>query len=217
MPSWKFHLSIAKRINKEIRVNENDFLIGNIVPNFLCGEIVKSIYILNYDAAHFLENKKIDLDKFYFTFKKQIKTKPLILGYFVHLIIDDFFNKKFEDKLIYGKTNLAGFKINNDVFACSLEKAHYIKKYDFIYYDEKFNNSLPKLFITKNIISQLKLLENIIVTSNELNKLIDYVKETPKIKKRRCLMFSEIEIDELFEECIEYVIKYLKHKVKILQ
>lgn len=217
MPSWKAHLSIASKISKYIKLNKTEFLIGNLLPNYCCGEIIKDVpNIISHDKAHFIRNEKIDLKMFYYAYQNQIRRKPIILGYFIHLIVDDFFNQKFEEKLIYEKKHMAGIKTRDGVAACTYRKAMKIKRLGFKYYDEKLNNFLEKIAFSEAILPQLKLISEINVSKDEINELIEYVNRVPKFKAFECFIFPSQEIERLADECVEYVINYLKFEIRML-
>ena len=223
MPAWRLHLKIASEVSKHIKLDKNEFLIGNLLPNYCCGEIIKNIpNIIDHDKAHFLKKENIDLRQFYYIYQYQLRRKPIILGYYVHLIVDDFFNKKFNEKIIHGRSQVAGFRVDynltNNTYICTLRKAKKIRKWDFKYYDEKLKYEFDELYFKETFNPQLKLLEGLNVSLTDVKNLVDYVNLNPKLKNYRYkyIMFLEKEIDELTAECIDYVVKFLTFEVKVL-
>ena len=94
MPSWSIHLAIAKEANKKLKLNKDLFYYGNLIP-----DVDKGTSISRYDA-HFYDDipfpkcpkeNMINIDKFLSTYKDNLDN-PLILGYYSHILTDNFFN-----------------------------------------------------------------------------------------------------------------------------
>lgn len=54
VPNWRVHLEIAKKVNEQLRFNNEDynlFLLGNIAPDINNGYIVEGISHI-YDHGH---------------------------------------------------------------------------------------------------------------------------------------------------------------------
>ena len=97
MPSWPVHLVIAKKVNAKLKLNEDLFLYGNLIP-----DVDKGTKITRYEAHYYNENlpfptvpqeKMIDINKFINVYKDALNN-PLILGYYSHLLTDQFYNEK---------------------------------------------------------------------------------------------------------------------------
>ena len=131
MPSWSVHLAIAKKANTKLKLNEDLFLYGNLIP-----DVDKGTKISRYDAHFYNEElpfptvpqeKMIDIDKFLNTYKDKLNNH-LILGYYSHLLTDQFYNEKiYTTKWIQDKNNnIIGIKFNNKIIEIvSLVKDEY--------------------------------------------------------------------------------------------
>ena len=45
MPSWSVHLAVAKKVNKKLKLNDDLFLYGNLIP-----DVDKGTIITRYEA-----------------------------------------------------------------------------------------------------------------------------------------------------------------------
>ena len=50
MPSWSVHLAIAKKVNKKLKLNDDLFLYGNLIP-----DVDKGTTITRYEAHYYNE------------------------------------------------------------------------------------------------------------------------------------------------------------------
>lgn len=91
MASAVIHITVAKEINKDLKMNEKELFLGTIAPDIskqLGESKVKS---------HFLPNDKTDLpilDKFLDKYKNNLNN-PFIMGYYIHLFTDYIWFKYF--------------------------------------------------------------------------------------------------------------------------
>ena len=88
MPSWPVHLVIAKKVNAKLKLNEDLFLYGNLIP-----DVDKGTKITRYEAHYYNENlpfptvpqeKMININKFINVYKDALNN-PQILGYYSQL------------------------------------------------------------------------------------------------------------------------------------
>ena len=157
MPSWSVHLAIAKKANTKLKLNEDLFLYGNLIP-----DVDKGTKITRYEAHYYNENlpfptvpqeKMIDINKFLNVYKDALNN-PLILGYYSHLLTDQYYNEKiYTTKWIQDENNnIIGIKFNNKILKIGKEDTKKLKrKYkhkDFELYGKYLFNdgyvSIPK-------------------------------------------------------------------------
>ena len=158
MPSWSVHLAIAKKANTKLKLNEDLFLYGNLIP-----DVDKGTKITRYEAHYYNENlpfptvpqeKMIDINKFLNVYKDALNN-PLILGYYSHLLTDQFYNEKiYTTKWIQDENNnIIGIKFNNKILKIGKEDTKKLKrKYkhkDFELYGKYLFND-GYVFIPKN-------------------------------------------------------------------
>ena len=181
MPSWPVHLVIAKKVNAKLKLNEDLFLYGNLIP-----DVDKGTKITRYEAHYYNENlpfptvpqeKMININKFINVYKDALNN-PLILGYYSHLLTDQFYNEKiYTTKWIQDENNnIIGIKFNNRILKIGKEDTKKLKrKYkhkDFELYGKYLFND-GYVFIPKNkelIKENSKYLKNNFLT----DKLIDH-------------------------------------------
>lgn len=88
MASIVMHIVIAKKINEELKMNENDLYLGVLAPE------LSSILKRKKTKSHFYnKNSEIDLDKFIDKYKRSMKSS-FVMGYYIHLYTDYLWNKK---------------------------------------------------------------------------------------------------------------------------
>lgn len=102
MPSWGIHLATTKKILENINIKEkNDFIFGNILPDIPNGYLIKDISnIVNHRDTHYDTYKQEGFSSyknFYELYKKSLDNK-VVLGYLIHLITDNLWNKEFYNK-----------------------------------------------------------------------------------------------------------------------
>lgn len=232
MPSWSIHLAIAKKVNTKLKLNEDLFLYGNLIP-----DVDKGTSITRYDAHYYNKNlpfptvpqeKMIDINKFLDIYKNKLNN-PLILGYYSHLLTDQFYNE-----IVYttrwvqdNENNIVGIKFkNNKILKIDIEDKKRLKRkykhYDFELYgkylfnDEKIPiptnamlikdnvNYLDGKFLTDELVEyRLNYLKTGFSDFNKLN-----IKE--KIFKHKYKLFTKEELDVIMDDCVDMVIKKIK-------
>ena len=116
MASSIIHICVANEINKSLKRNSRELLIGTIAPDIskLLGE--SKLY------SHFLDdidNNIPNINKFLIKYKNNLDD-DFVLGYYIHLYTDYLWFKYFITKIIDGNylKELDGtfIKCNNDTF-----------------------------------------------------------------------------------------------------
>lgn len=232
MPSWSVHLAIARKVNEYLRQNEDLFLYGNLIP-----DVDKGTSISRYEAHYYNEKlpfpavpqeKMIDIDKFLGIYKKQLNN-PLILGYYSHLLTDQFYNKKvYTTKWIQDdKNNIVGIKFkNNKILKINIEDKKRLKrKYkhrDFELYGKYlFNSGIIKVPTDSKLIkSNISYLNGKFLNEDLVEYRINYLKNDfkkfnklslfEKIFKHNYKLFTKKELDDYFNECVSMVIEKIK-------
>ena len=198
MPSWPIHLKIASKINKD-----DNFLLGNVLPDIYSGYIVEGVS-KNVDSkvAHFRDGKKINVQSFLEKYKDKLDDK-LILGYLTHLLADEHYNEYVMHKYPH-KDGCA--IINNEM----VQKKDLIKMkhHDLKVYDNKILKEMKFNIDFKNIKNTLN------INNDDLIKTIDYINSLkPDDDVEDYKIFSEEELDMLYESCLEKIREYLKSSI----
>ncbi len=169
----------------------------------------------------------IDINKFLNVYK-EVLNNPLILGYYSHILTDQFYNEKvYTTKWIQDENNnIIGIKFNNKILEIDKEDKKKLKrKYkhkDFELYGKYlFNNG--NVFIPKNkklIKENAKYLKNNFLTDELIDYRFNYLNNDftkfnklslyEKIFKHKYSLFTKNELDIIMNECIEMVITKIK-------
>ena len=160
MASSVIHIAVANEINKKLKRNASQLLIGSVGPDI--SKIVGETKL----KSHFLDNNDSDIpniDKFL----KKYRTKlydDFVLGYFIHLYTDYLWAKFFMTEVY-----------NND----------YIKKLDGT--KIKCNGKMLSLYIYNDYTNiNIKLIEeynlDLKIFYNELPKIENIIEEIPMDK-----------------------------------
>lgn len=234
MPYWGMHLAVAKKINQKLKMQENEFLLGNIMPDINNGYAIKDISkIIPHRRTHYATKKKFekgrqivpDYNKFY-NQNKENMDNPLVAGYLTHLLVDYYWNHKvYIEKGIYDNNHkLKGIKSNSGkiiegnykeigkIKANDYKKfTHYIYKKNLIdipKYDEKFSTN-------SNIINTVKISKE---DSKKVFKCL-YAGGNSESKKEEqtnntYMIFSQDELMKELDNCADFVVNYMEEKKK---
>lgn len=148
MPNIAGHMIIAKLVSDKLKIDDPDFIRGNLLPDI--------INISREKSHHKIQGKYFlipDID--FFKHKLNLKNK-LELGYLTHLLLDKYFLEE------YIPNNIKNFKLFED-------KTIY-KEYDMINYKlvKKFNLDIEKI---KNDLKEI----NFDIDKKLLEKNIEYL------------------------------------------
>lgn len=141
MPAWITHLVTANKVFEKLNVEDkNSFLFGNIMPDILNNHIVKNTKEhKNYETTHFsksiiindIEHEIPNIDNFFKEYRYKMKN-PIILGYYMHLLTDYYWNYTSFKNFFKGNNGLVEVKfVNGDVNIYKKEDIAKIKQDDF--------------------------------------------------------------------------------------
>lgn len=229
MPNWGEHLLIANKILKKIKLDENLFLFGNVLPDVQDGYLVKGIsniqphQVNHYDlnGENYNPNNKKEYENFYEIYSNKMNNS-IIMGYLSHLITDSlwndaFYNKKCvkENDKIIGFINKNGELIKGEKKELRRYKQEEFRIFQYYIY-KKYDMKLPKfsLDISKNA----NIIENININDEDVKKVVEYINETKQDainKSQETQIFTIDELEKLIDNTVDYVYSFFK-KVKIL-
>lgn len=225
MPSHKIHLKIAIEINRKLKLNLDKLMLGSVLPDLNLENHRNSHYQEMSGYPQYLANP----DKFLNSNKVD---NPISLGYLLHLLTDRYYNEfVYKNYFIWENSQPVSLILNNNKTVSDRKKFRAFKQHDFWQYDKylieteqiiKFKNydcidSLPKFssinFDTKSLKEYINIL-NTAIDNNKLsipNKYI-YI-DGEKLKGYQ--FTNKQELDKVLQECIVYILKYLKDKMLI--
>lgn len=231
MPSWSVHLAVAKKVNKKLKLNDDLFLYGNLIP-----DLDKGTIITRYEAHYYNEKlpfstvpqeKMIDINKFLSVYKSKLGN-PLILGYYSHLLTDQFYNEKvYTSKWVQDdNNNIIGIRFNNKILKIDIDDKKRLKrKYkhiDFELYGKYlFNDGYVSIPKNINLVKENAVyLKDKFLTDELIDYRFNYLKNdfakfnklslSERLFKHNYKLFTKKELDTIMEECIEMVINKIR-------
>ena len=101
MPSHKIHLSIARAVNKKLKLDNDSIMLGSLLPDLTIEH--------NHGLSHFqyedvYPKNLANADEF--IKKYPDKKDDISIGYIIHLLTDKFYNDT------YYNTNIEGIEHN---------------------------------------------------------------------------------------------------------
>lgn len=231
MPTWAIHLATAKKVSEKINMDKNIFTFGNILPDIPNEYVVKEIsHHLSHAITHFeidvlvVEHmeKRYNLRNFAEKYKSKF-SNPLMLGYYVHLLTDYFWNNKtYGEHGIYDEEkNRIGLILNNgERILCSKETARQTKVHDFRVFSKYiYDNGLAdKLIYEENLQKYLKEIDWITLEESDIEKTIKYINDRCTGKAQvlengestQYKIYSKNEMLELTDISVEFILKMIK-------
>ena len=99
MPSWNIHLAVAKEVNKKLKLDKNSFYFGNTVPDIDYNMKLtrKETHYYNIPCPNCPKEILPDINLFLKDYQDKLQN-PLIMGIYVHLLTDYYFNSKIYPK-----------------------------------------------------------------------------------------------------------------------
>ena len=220
MPTHKIHLAIAKKVSDKLKFDLDSVMLGSVLPD-ICNE-------KKHQLSHFQFGEK-DLeglanpDKFVQKYKSKLNN-PVMLGYLIHILTDRFYNEYiFRNFYIYDENDIGiGIYLKGKKKILDGDARKHLKHRELNIYDKwlmnhgyvcKFNDSdcIKKVInIDEATFDREKLKRYISSSNNDIDKL--------NIFKKLCFYNYKItnkkELDKMFNNCIEYIFKYINENIK---
>ncbi len=224
MPSWTIHLAIVNKVCKEVNVkNTNIFTFANIMPDIFEGHntpntsrVVKD-YSTHYPYHTCINGMEIDLPDIK-KFKKEYKAhfdNPVILGYYTHLLTDNYWNVqlyKKHYKISSKDKNLLEIKLSDGTTKiCSFAEIQPVKHKDLRTFSAYLNNEYTIQFPTydKQILEYAKELKEFTYTPDDIINTVKYVDENIKNKKEKIeeiyQLYSKQELLDYIDTSVELI------------
>ena len=230
MPCWTIHLGIATKLNENYKLNKDQFLYGSILPDVL------STNPYGRDFSHFFGTKYHDLCKeeiitdvegFKTAYEDKLD-KDLILGYYVHILTDYFYNdyvfrnfyvRDENDHIIGVRTKEKELLIPNSNDSRGRRK---YKQADFVNYGKiLLENGMVEIPVSlEEIKKQLDLLENHFIDEEEVRQRLEYLSSEEFIefnsgyKEDEFVMGNKEEYQKIFDGCLQFCYDKTKQYVK---
>ncbi len=194
MPRWEIHLEVAKKINQRLKFSGKElelFLLGNILPDVNNGHLVRNISIkYKHEFTHFTTEDYYSYKHFFDKYGDVIIKSPLLLGYYVHLYLDYYWNQTFYNRIGENVTQEEHDRLNK------------FKQSDFRIYGYNFLENNIKINDFDNILNECKKIKEIHITLQDLENIEKYfLKRTKKLNEYK--MYREEELDKLFKDSVK--------------
>lgn len=226
MPSWAIHLKVANKVCDKLNIYEqkNNFVIGNVIPDIYSGHILKNASKkIEYDTSHYKELVIINGGKFYLPNYDMFKNihiddldDKLILGFLIHLMTDYYFNKyTYKNKILLDNVGeVKGIKTKRDeVLNCGRKTATKMKQEDFESFSQMIELERYNVSYTSNVFESLKKIKTFDVENDDIVKIVNFLNSiinTNEIKTKPLILFSKEELNTMIDECVDFVISYIK-------
>lgn|SRR5574344_571087 len=226
MPSWEMHLKVADKIKEKLNIfdDKDKFYIGNVLPDVYSGYVIKNMSkTIDYEETHYPVKTVINLATFVLPDFEKFKNihyddmnDLLILGYFTHLMTDYFFNKYTYSKkyVIDDHGKILGFKTKrNEILNCSINTTIRVKHEDFSAFSDLLKINTYNFSYNSTLFDSLSKLKTFNLEVDDVQKIFNYLnslKDKQNIKEKRSLvMFSKDELDNMLNECVDFVSSYI--------
>ena len=224
MPSWPIHFAIAKEVNKVLNLDNDLFYYGNILPD------IGNKFNINRDDVHYYgipfefcpKEERIDLERFLKDYKEYLDN-PLILGYYSHLLTDNYYNEIVYKRcwILDNNGNIIGIRLKNgSIHNIPIDdprkekkkyKHHDLELYGRYIYDK---NIIPKDKL--KIYDNIKYVKNGYLTKEIVDdRFIQFDSNYPKnsklslkekLFKNKYYLFIKEELDNMFNDCCKLII-----------
>ena len=169
MPSFNIHLAVANRYMEKHNIqNKEDFLTGNVAPDFM--EKSKSHYSIILENATLIEDlkNKVVIEKF---LKENKVETDYEKGVFLHLITDKLFFTNFFEKEYLNKVEKEAFR-KNLYYSYHKTNDYLMEKYH-IQFPKKYEKEIKEVLKEKNMQKETLVIDN--------NKLDNFIEEVSNI------------------------------------
>ncbi len=212
MPNWKIHLEVGNRLRDTLGYNDHDFnifMLGSILPDINSGFIVKNIsQMLNSGSTHFVDKEKGKMFlNFYNQYKDTIATQPILVGYFLHLLVDYVWNQDFYKE----------YEAQDDVGLLYFKSLKDLKHNDFNKYNNKYISNTFHIEDYEEAVGLTKLVDRVSITTDDIKHVIGYLDsgKKDKFERRKYVFFNEEHFDKLLDRSVSICKRWLK-KLKII-
>ena len=237
MASWAMHMEIGKRVCEKLNFDKDLFNYGNLIP-----DVDKGTSVSRHDA-HFYgdmgfescpREKMISINKFLGVYQNKL-ANHMILGYYCHLITDNFFNNNVYSRFWVQDPmkNIIGVKLRNGKVISVDEKdtKNIKKKYkhaDFELYGKYLFNENEYYIPQDNgrILHSSGLLEPLFLDQKLIDCRLNYLNQgfkkfnklslKEKMFKHKYEMYTKEELDSLMNECATICINELSRVMSFL-
>lgn len=212
MPSAAIHMSVAKKINRILKKDEFEFLIGNIAPDcwrhsLLHSDKYKSHFSCD-TTINGMKTKIENYEEFIEKYKDNLNDS-FTLGYLTHLMTDNYWKKNVTIRYQKMIDDELAIKTKDNKYFFGTKEG--IKKYLHI------NNEIATINITKhNRLKPIIMEKNIECNIEEIDlsgliKTIEHINNVNfKKNTEESTIYNMEDLYEDIEKCADFIIKELE-------
>lgn len=231
MSSWVMHLITATEISKNFDIDEDCYLLGNVIPDAYVGYVVKDMsQHVDYDTSHYTERMRVGRGYRRLpnaaTFERRyqgLKENPVLLGYLSHLATDYFWNQySFSKHYQYNEEGkVIGICDGDGKFKSGdAEFARIAKQGDFkVFSDYLLDHTKLEVPHKKSkLIEYSSKLKEAKVEETDIEKILEHLEKIQKketeVQRTSYQMFQKEELKQKLQESINFVSKYMERIMK---
>lgn len=216
MPAHKTHLAIALEVNKSLNLNNDLIMLGSVLPDLTVGHNHRRSHCRNsQNGLRGLANPKVFVEKY-----REDLGNPLMIGYLIHLLTDEFFNKYlYEHYYIYDNNNNIGLNLNGNIKYMDNTTIRRMKHRDFKLYDKYllYKNKVIK-FKNKKCYKSVRNIDIATFDENRLKKYINRANNEINILNKinplinfKLKILNLNELNEQYIKCCNYIINFINN------
>lgn len=208
------HLAIVKRVNNLLKGDLDKLMIGVLLPN---------LTTYDHDISHFRKDGIVsDIDVFLDKYRSNLKN-DVMLGYFIHLLIDNYFKNFFNTQIITydEEKNVTGYIFNGVQKSANLETIMKLIKEDYASYNTYLlDKSLVDKFVSDECVKSFVAFDECNIDASVLydqiihiNMDIDKGSKKSFFKRFKSYKFKVLPrdmYDDLMDKCVEDIVERLK-------
>lgn len=201
MPNWKIHLEIGNKLNESIHYSKKDlelFLLGNILPDINNGYMIEDVSKkISHGHTHFQREGDPTYLRFLKIYGKSVMSNPLMLGYFVHLYTDYFWNDNFRQKA----------KNIKELDSLPSTELRILKQQDFRSYNNYYLSNVLDIKHKHKAVQESLLIDRVSIQESDLDKVVDFL-HNQKSNDKDLKYYTKQELDDLLEETIQNILNF---------
>lgn len=219
MATWITHLRIAEQLQKDLDLDHDTFLLGNLAPDSGLPNEDWSSFDPPKKITHFLSDtevkgSRIDAKRFFDTYLSQTNCNQLsdrdsfLIGYYVHLLTDICWSN-LHNKIKEKNPEYAQKLKENPAFIWEVKKDWYGQDFEYLHdhKDNIFNKTVSKISFVEDHLDCFP----IGAFTKQLNYIQNYYSEENKIIPTDRYL-TKLEMDEFVSGSIRSICKVLEQQ-----
>jgi hypothetical protein len=228
MPGWTMHLKIAEEVSSHLPIqNYDDYMIGNLAPDIKNNFVIEADEPVQHCITHFSVRKGIDNgvpNLGYFIEQFPQLHNSLVLGYYIHLLTDYFWNTKFSgEHLIYDTTQAPACvkgiaTVCNGIIPVTPGEFLKIKHSDMFNYGNTI--TLSRYDFRTSAYFKIEADKLFQITEGEISRTEEFVRglagQTTSSPAEDLIIGPTMMYDDYMARCVEFIIVSLRQNKNLI-